>query len=439
MIANTVMPEILTPSEAPERLRTDPESKEQRRLAAMRLIEREGWLAEARPRLVRLARLRGVAPDMIEDVVQETLLEAWTHLDRLYAPEGFHRWIDEICRNICRRSARAEQQETVRAIPLFVPGEPEQEAAASLETSSLLANLGAPGPDLLEALSQQDLTALLHRAVNGLPGAMREAVELCYLEEWPQREAAARLGLTISALEARLHRARGQMRQLLSGPLRAEAETFGLALDPDPATGPRETRLWCHLCGRRRLLGSFVPQPDGSVKLHLDCPDCAERYGLGHIHSKGLVRLEGIRSFRPAWKRTMQSFTSLARQGLSQGWHPCPECGTPASVRVINNAEESLLLKWPYQFWVGWHCPRCAYDFCPSVGTVSADDVVYWSHPTLRQFILQHARWISEPDQAAEHAGHPAIQFRLVDLSSAERLTILAHRQTLDVLAIFDK
>jgi RNA polymerase sigma factor (sigma-70 family) len=432
------MPETYTALEAPERLLLDSEHREQRRLAAMRLIEREGWLAEARPRLVRLARLRGVAADAVEDVVQETLLEAWTHLDRLYAPEGFHRWIDEICRNVCRRYARAQQGETARAASLFTSAEPEHEEAASSETPALLTNLAAPAPDLIEALNQQDLTALLHRALNALPGSMREAVELSYLQAWPQRKVAAHLGLSISALEARLHRARGQMRQLLNGPLRTEAEAFGLALDADPATSPRETRLWCNLCGQRRLLGSFLRQPDGSVNLHLDCPDCMARYGIGQVHSKGIVQLDGIRSFRPAWKRTMQTITDLARKGLTQGWHPCPTCGTPASVQVVNRREEHLI-KQPYQFWVDWHCPRCTGDACPAPGTVSADDVVYWSHPTLRQFILQHARWVSEPDRATEYAGQPAIQFHLVDANSATALTILAHRHTLEVLAIFER
>ncbi len=37
----------------------------------------------ARPRLLRQAHMRGVAPDAVDDVVQETLLEAWRHLDAL--------------------------------------------------------------------------------------------------------------------------------------------------------------------------------------------------------------------------------------------------------------------------------------------------------------------------------------------------------------------
>src|SRR5262245_57323971 len=67
----------------------------------------DALLEEARPRLLRLARLQGIAADLAEDVVQETCLEAWRHLERLREPERFAPWLDGICRNVCRRQARA--------------------------------------------------------------------------------------------------------------------------------------------------------------------------------------------------------------------------------------------------------------------------------------------------------------------------------------------
>src|SRR6185369_604356 len=83
------------------------------------LRSREAQFAASRPRLMRLARLRGVPPDVVEDVVQETLLEAWKHLDRLHEPEGFHLWLDEICRNICRRYAckHATERQRLALLP----------------------------------------------------------------------------------------------------------------------------------------------------------------------------------------------------------------------------------------------------------------------------------------------------------------------------------
>src|SRR5579864_132750 len=94
---------------------------ERQRLQAALLTDKEGLLQAVRPRLLRLAQLRGVAPDSIDDVVQETLLEAWKHLDRLQSLEGFHAWVDEICRNVCRRYARKMQTDLLRYVPLLNP------------------------------------------------------------------------------------------------------------------------------------------------------------------------------------------------------------------------------------------------------------------------------------------------------------------------------
>lgn len=51
------------------------------------------FLQEARPRLLRLARLNGIEADAAEDVVQETCFEAWRHLEKLREPEHFAVWL----------------------------------------------------------------------------------------------------------------------------------------------------------------------------------------------------------------------------------------------------------------------------------------------------------------------------------------------------------
>src|SRR5437764_884817 len=111
-----------------------------------------------------------------------------------------------------------------------------------------------------------------------------------------------------------LQRGRRDLRQILSGPLRNEAEAFGFALDEALAEGWQETRLWCPLCARCRLQGCFVTFEGGEEgqkgpNLHLRCPDCSRRYGQDTIRSMGLVSLAGLRSFTPACKRTMQVLT----------------------------------------------------------------------------------------------------------------------------------
>jgi RNA polymerase sigma factor (sigma-70 family) len=406
-----------------------------------------GRIAGARLRLQRLARLRGVPADAIEDVVQETLLEAWAHLDRLHTPAGVHAWLDEICRNICRRHARKYFTEQRSQLPLLTGDDDGETETVSLENVP-----DAQIPDPLEALTREDTALLLDRALGALSSSAREAMEQCYLMELPQHEVALRLGLTISALEARLHRARRQLRELLNGPLRTDAEALGLALDEDSAEGWRETRLWCTLCGRRRLAGVFLPQPDGGMNLHMRCPDCEQRYGISdidgsNVHSKGLVQLTGLQSFRPAWKRTMLGMTQRFTHALLAGERPCPYCGAPAELQLLDKRQTaeiaegavlpSGLSQHPYQFWVWWKCPRCHRGADMDVGLFAASDLVYWSDARAQRFMAEHPHWVSAPELLVEHAGQPALRLQMADVTSAARLTVLAHRQTLRVLAVF--
>jgi RNA polymerase sigma factor (sigma-70 family) len=64
---------------------------------------------------------------------------------------------------------------------------------------------------LLAAETQQ----LVRRAIARLSLQDAEVLLLKYTEDWSYRELAERLGLSLSAVEARLHRARGRLRQAL--------------------------------------------------------------------------------------------------------------------------------------------------------------------------------------------------------------------------------
>jgi RNA polymerase sigma factor (sigma-70 family) len=412
-------------------------SGELRRLQDALLTDRDGQLSATCLRLTRIAQARGVAADAIDDVVQETLLEAWNHLDRLYTPEGFHAWIDEICRNICRRYAHRRTVDLLRHTPLSWPYSALEQSSGESEADLLTAIPDADAPDPLEELSRQDLVQLLDQALGILPQATRQMVEMCHLLELPHSEVAERLGISSGTLDTRLHRARRQLLQILSGPLRNEAEAFGLTLDKDLAEGWRETRLWCPLCSRHRLQGSFIEFESGeSPNLHMRCPDCSRRYGLDTVHSMGLVSLAGLRSFRPAWKRSMQGLTDLMLEALPLGLHPCLCCGKPASVQVRGIDTESASPPSPYPFWIYLHCAYCGEDVDVSGCVPSVDQLVYWSHPLTRQFMQQHPHWKSEPGTPIEYDGQQAIHFQIADVESTANLTVLAHRKTLRVLTL---
>lgn len=401
------------------------------------LTNQDGILTATRGRLARLARARGMEPQAIDDVIQETLLEAWSHLDRLRDVAGFNPWVDEICRNICRRVNHRRQQDALHRAPAqHVTGLPDE--LAHLRQDEALLDLPAPvRSDPFEELSYQDLTRLLDRAIGVLPLATRQAVELSYLVDLPRAEVAARLRLSHGALDTRLHRARAQLRQALNGPLRAEAEAYGLALNDAPTGHWQATRMWCPHCARRRLEGYLVTVDDAhGPNLHLRCPDCSRRDGRDTAHSMGLVSLAGLHSFRPAWKRTMQGLSERITQALADEAHPCFSCGKPTSLAVRAADSGAATSPGAPPIYIHAQCGHCGAAIGPDTCLPSLDQLVYWSHARTREFLLRHTRCASSQGLALEYEGADALSFQLSDLDGAEQLTVIVHRQTLRILLV---
>ena len=71
--------------------------------------------------------------------------------------------------------------------------------------------------DPLDWLLRDERAALVRLALARLPRRDAEILMLKYAEDWSYRDLADHLGLSPSAVEARLHRARQKMRSLLSG------------------------------------------------------------------------------------------------------------------------------------------------------------------------------------------------------------------------------
>jgi RNA polymerase sigma-70 factor (ECF subfamily) len=379
-------------------------------------------LEEARPRLLRLAMMNGISQDLAEDVAQETCLEAWRHLDKLREPARFASWLDGICRNICRRQAsvlaRHAQEARLGAL--------EDEADL---TEAHLRDRRAFDPS--EELDREDRRILLDRALGHLSASARKLVELCYLAELPQREVAERLDMSLGALELQLHRARQRLRLALSGPLRADAEAFGLLLNQDEAMGWRETRKWCPLCGKYRLRATFERRVAGEVMMRLRCPDCSARYGFDLSGSGDIISFAGMRSFLPAMKRAMRA----ACEQFSTAVHHqvCAACRSPVQVRLISrytfeDAPAPILSPFmPQRSCLIIDCPRCGR---------SAGDLVngLLLEPAARAFLLDRAHVITLPDDMASYGGQDALRSRLVDLKTAESLSIMAHPQTLQIM-----
>jgi RNA polymerase sigma factor (sigma-70 family) len=144
-------------------------------------VQAEAMLERAR--LVRLCtRLTGNI-DVAEDLVQETLLEAWRNSYKLHDPEGRGRWLSAIARNVCRRWAH----EQGRALPRL----------ARLDESGDCGDNNDEQPtddfDLEVELERHELAELLDRALGLLPAATRQALVARNVHASPHAEIAARM------------------------------------------------------------------------------------------------------------------------------------------------------------------------------------------------------------------------------------------------------
>lgn len=374
-------------------------------------------LAAARPHLLRLARRQGLPPETAEDVVQETLLHAWRAVESLREPERFDAWLAGTCRHHCLMRLRhdAAGRRGGRATHLRL--DDLSEGAADGVGGSPLEDF-----DPAAELERQDLHALLDRALAHLGTSVREPLALCYLDELPQAEAALRLGLTVAALESRLHRARKQLRDVLAGALRDEALALGLPLDAEAAASWRESRLWCVGCGKHRLRGTFEPLPGGQIGLRMRCPGC------GFQINSGGAPLSGVRSFRPAVNRMLRFAIPYVSQGLREGRQRCPSCGTPRQMRIKSRDElGGSQHPWP-GLTITLYCPPCEADVNTSLASA------FWLHRDVVRFSRRYPRCVCEPEQLVEYDGRPAIHSDFAAVADGRRLTLIADRATLDVL-----
>ena len=71
-------------------------------------------------------------------------------------------------------------------------------------------------PDPLDWLLAEEQRALVRRALAAMPRRDAEILLLKYTENWSYRQLAEHVGLSTSAVEARLHRARQKMRRRLA-------------------------------------------------------------------------------------------------------------------------------------------------------------------------------------------------------------------------------
>ena len=151
-----------------------------------------------------LCRLAGNADDA-NDLAQETFVRVFKSCKSFRAEQKFSTWLFTIAANLARNHFRWRARHPQLSLDAENP-ETEQ---------SLGSTLPADSPTPKEAALAGERAAAVRAAVKNLPADLREAVVLCEWEERSVAEAAAILEATPKAVESRLYRARGILRERL--------------------------------------------------------------------------------------------------------------------------------------------------------------------------------------------------------------------------------
>lgn len=140
-----------------------------------------------------------------EEVVQETVLKAFTHLEQLRDGESFRAWLLQIAANEARmrlRQRRAHQFDSVEGQIKDLEFQPRQ----FVEWRNIPSN----------ELEHKELRAALINALNCLTKGYREVFVLRDVQHLSSAETGRILGMSEAAVDTRLHRARLQMREQLT-------------------------------------------------------------------------------------------------------------------------------------------------------------------------------------------------------------------------------
>jgi RNA polymerase sigma-70 factor (ECF subfamily) len=145
------------------------------------------------PRLKAFLLGQGGAPQMAEEIVQETMVKVWRKADQFDpAKASAATWIYTIARNqridMIRKAQRPEPD---AEDPAFAPD---------------------PVPQAFDDVSRRQEAERLHEAVTNLPADQYEVLRLAFFEEKSHAEVAEQLGIPLGTVKSRIRLAMNRMR-----------------------------------------------------------------------------------------------------------------------------------------------------------------------------------------------------------------------------------
>lgn len=156
-------------------------------------------------KIYRLAKNITQNDEDAEDVLQETFLKAYEHLDGFQGNSKFYTWLVRIGVNEALMKLRKRKSD--RTVPLDEPVDTGEETVVREI---------AVWDDPEQKYSREELGTILTEAVDSLKPAFRTVFVLRDIEELSTEETAQALDISVPAVKSRLLRARLQLREKLT-------------------------------------------------------------------------------------------------------------------------------------------------------------------------------------------------------------------------------
>jgi len=141
-----------------------------------------------------------------EDVLQETFMKAYEHLDQFQGNSKFYTWIVRIAVNQALMKLR--RRKTDKSVSL--------DETIDTGEDTMVREIAAWDEDPEQRFSRDELGGILDTAVQSLEPPYRSVFQLRDIDELSTEETAEALGLSVPAVKSRLLRARLQLRERLT-------------------------------------------------------------------------------------------------------------------------------------------------------------------------------------------------------------------------------
>ena len=140
-----------------------------------------------------------------EGALQDGLLSAYRNVRRF---EGRSKFSTRLTRIVVNAALMRRRRATGLLVTSLDAAHPESQLPLS-------ERLQAEDPDPEQLFAHTELKEMIQSSVGQLPSPLLTAFVLCEMEEHSQEEAARQLGITVTAMKARMHRARYKLAESL--------------------------------------------------------------------------------------------------------------------------------------------------------------------------------------------------------------------------------